>query len=140
YKLLEDYPEIIDGYSELLEKLDLLVNKKYEIYRLGVKLLSSEDIFNINVLINKGKEIHKKTLNLCNSFIKKYILKIKKIVGGNCKIINNIWDKLHNVLIKPFANVNYGYALTVHKGQGSGFGSVFIDLDDIIKNENIDEC
>ena len=42
-------------------------------------------------------------------------------------------------MIQPFANVNYGYAITCHKGQGSNFYNVFVDIEDIVKNNKEEE-
>ena len=42
-------------------------------------------------------------------------------------------------LKQRFANVNYSYALTIHKSQGSTFQNVFIDLPDAMRNRNVRE-
>jgi ATP-dependent exoDNAse (exonuclease V) alpha subunit len=49
-------------------------------------------------------------------------------------ITKKLWKDYHKNLVAPFANVNYGYAITCHKGQGSNFFNVFVDVDDIVKN------
>lgn len=38
-----------------------------------------------------------------------------------------------------FASVNYSYALTIHKAQGSTFQNVFVDLPDTMRNRNVRE-
>jgi hypothetical protein len=49
-------------------------------------------------------------------------------------IINALWKQWHLLLVAPFANVNYGYSISCHKGQGSNFYNVFVDVNDILQN------
>lgn len=42
-------------------------------------------------------------------------------------------------LKQRFASVNYSYALTIHKSQGSTFQNVFLDLPDAMRNRNARE-
>ncbi|MBZ8181122.1 ATP-dependent DNA helicase [Oscillatoria salina] len=48
------------------------------------------------------------------------------------------WEQFWKVK-KQFHQVNYTYALTVHKGQGSTFENVFVSLEDILRNPKIKE-
>jgi hypothetical protein len=52
------------------------------------------------------------------------------------KKINRIWKDWQTNVIDRFAQLNYGYAITVHKSQGSTFKNVFIDIMDIFENYN----
>ena len=52
------------------------------------------------------------------------------------KKINRIWKDWQENVIDRFAQLNYGYCITVHKSQGSTFKNVFIDIMDIFKNFN----
>lgn len=52
------------------------------------------------------------------------------------KKINRIWKDWQSQVIDRFAQLNYGYAITVHKSQGSTFMNVFIDIMDIFENKN----
>lgn len=45
-------------------------------------------------------------------------------------ILTDIVDANDNVLIKR--DLDYGFALTAHKSQGSTFGTTFVDVDDIV--------
>jgi hypothetical protein len=54
-------------------------------------------------------------------------------------IIKPLWKQWYKIFIDPFANVNYGYSITCHKGQGSNFYDVFVDLEDILKNKDTSE-
>jgi len=52
------------------------------------------------------------------------------------KKINRIWKDWQTNVIDRFAQLNYGYSITVHKSQGSTFKNVFIDIMDIFDNPN----
>ena len=49
--------------------------------------------------------------------------------------VRDFWAFYYSELIDKFADVTYGYAMTVHKSQGSTYERVFIDMKDII-NKN----
>ncbi len=49
-------------------------------------------------------------------------------------IIKPLWKQWNKIFIDSFAHVNYGYSITCHKAQGSGFNDVYVDLDDILLN------
>jgi len=53
--------------------------------------------------------------------------------------INKIWKMWTTSVIDIFAHLNYGYCITVHKSQGSTFLNSYIDVDDILSNNNKDE-
>ena len=64
----------------------------------------------------------------------------KKYDKNNIKtfIIKPLWNEYYNIINK-FANVNYGYSISCHKTQGSTYKNVYIDLENILKNQNISE-
>ena len=47
-----------------------------------------------------------------------------------------MWKYWNENVIDVFAQLNYGYCITVHKSQGSTFKNVFIDVYDIFNNNN----
>lgn len=49
------------------------------------------------------------------------------------------WQDFWLLKQQRFANLNYSYALTVHKSQGSTFQNVFVDLPNLMRNKNIRE-
>lgn len=53
--------------------------------------------------------------------------------------MSNLWSQYNEIFIGPFANLNYGYAITIHKSQGSTYENVFVDISDIFDNLNCDE-
>ncbi len=58
----------------------------------------------------------------------------------NIKIIKSLWSLMYELSILPFANITYGYCMTVHKSQASTFGYVFVDLTNIFLNLNNNEA
>lgn len=54
-------------------------------------------------------------------------------------IIKPLWKQWHTLIVSPFANVNYGYSISCHKGQGSNFYNVFVDVHDILQNNRESE-
>lgn len=55
------------------------------------------------------------------------------------KKLNKLYKEYQTKIIECFAELNYGYCITVHKSQGSTFKNVFIDINDILTNNNISE-
>lgn len=132
-----------------LEKINENIQRKYRCWKLSVQKTdsnTSSNIHNIYVLHKDEVEKHDKDIKLAYTIIKE--LKKTLIISHKDKIpdiehyiIKPLWKLLYDILIKPFANVNYGYAITCHKAQGSNFGDVFVDCNDILsRNSNIDEA
>jgi hypothetical protein len=97
----------------------------YVIHEIESKKYSDDKLF----VTNEIKLLHKE-LSI------KFRDKIKQI---ETHIIKPLWKNSHKIMMEPFANVNYGYAITCHKSQGSNFYNVFVDIDDIIKNDKCQE-
>ena len=55
------------------------------------------------------------------------------------KITSKMWETYHNKLIEPYAEISFGYSITVHKAQGSTFKIVLVDVGDISENSNTEE-
>lgn len=86
---------------------------------------------------------HSNKYNTLKSEISGYIIDFSRKMISTYKekqgqierlIINPLWKQWHVLLVAPFANVNYGYAISCHKGQGSNFYNVFVDVNDILRN------
>lgn len=52
----------------------------------------------------------------------------------NTNIIKPLVKDFYKYMDEPFALVNYGYAITCHRAQGSTYYNTFVDVDDILKN------
>lgn len=110
YNLVSLHPESEKKYNEINEEIEKLI----------VKLKSS-----CYELINKSKE--KDNMKKCES------------QSEVEKKINKLYKEYQSNIIDCFAQLNYGYCITVHKSQGSTFKNVFIDMNDILDNNNKNE-
>jgi hypothetical protein len=135
-----------------LEILKKLINKSntinYKIWKLriidDIKEVVKKD-YNIIVLHDSSIELYKKHMedisltikNIKELIDKKYYNQkiIKEVL--NEYVIKPIWNFVYENFIDLFADISYGYGITVHKSQGSGYDNVFVHLKDILnKNKN----
>lgn len=89
----------------------------------------NENKLNVNIMINNFIE------EIMRLIPKKNI--IAYIENDLSRMLWKQWNKLY---VSPFANVTYGYSITCHKGQGSSFHNVYVDLHDILQNKKITEA
>lgn len=132
-------------YKLFATDVNNIINADYTCWLLQVEKMNDEtnknSNFKINVMheseINKWKfdkdYVFNAVIKLRNDLYKKFPTK-KTTIEEN--VIKPIWREYHKNLSEPFADVNYGYAMTVHKSQGSNFYNVFVDIQDILKNNN----
>lgn len=120
---------------------DMGINKKPKKYLIYFVHPDSQDIYKnilskIEVIIMEIKEntIKKieKNKKLCN-------IKKCSLIFDIEKKVNKVYTEVQLHVIDCFANMNYGYCITVHKSQGSTFENVYIDMGDILKNKNEEE-
>lgn len=94
---------------------------------MGVRL----DFFKItdeyNTVWYQVKEHHQKELNA-----------ILADYRDHCKIVKNkeVWKRYYDLLNEFNADLKYRHAMTVHKAQGSQWDNVFVDIDNIRRNQN----
>ena len=60
----------------------------------------------------------------------------EKVIISISQILGHYYSHIYS---NVFSDVDYGYALTVHKSQGSTYGDVYIELDDMCKNFKMSE-
>ena len=157
YKLrksnIEESMKYIKNISNNLFEMNKLVNQ----FWLNTKN-ASQNMDN-NELI-KIISIHEKSESKYNQIIKdgtELLITLKELVYKNiskltidnlakCDYItevdskiNKIWKYWNENIVDTFAQLNYGYCITVHKSQGSTFKNVFIDIYDIFENNNKEE-
>ena len=153
--------ELNQKFRNKTKSINKLLDNQIDIFKLHVVRVSELKKENIKAIVEYEvlsihPEVYKKYCDINDTFDKK-MLKLKNICY---KIINKTNDdnmekatmqleveKKINRLYKewqvnvkdPFAEIHYGYAITVHKSQGSTFKNVFIDMSDILENNNISE-
>lgn len=65
--------------------------------------------------------------------VKSTFLEVKDTYSLAEDTVSAFWEFYYKQLRDVFADVTYGYAMTVHKSQGSTYQCVFIDMKDIIQ-------
>lgn len=141
-----------DHYKKTIELINKLTTRSYMCWKLLVHRLTDAEFeedkkenYTIYVIHENeyGKWIKEK------DFISDNIKRLRKTLISKFRektatietnIIKPLWREWHKNMIEPYANVNYGYAITCHKGQGSNFYNVFVDIDDILKNGKKEEA
>ena len=128
-------------YDMQIEKISNIDNEKKNEYKINSIHPESEKVFNkiieeFELIINKLKKDCYKIINDMN--------KVDNMTKSNFqaeveKKINKLYKDWQEKIIDIFAQLNYGYCITVHKSQGSTFKNVFIDISDILDNKNIEE-
>jgi hypothetical protein len=152
--LVKEKLKIVEFIDKNITFINTLIHKYYESLNHTNILFNTDDLINIysihvddekkynniieygNIILIKLKEkLHKKINNIKN------INNIEKCNYFSIveKKMNNLWRDWQMNVIDIFAQLNYGYCITVHKSQGSTFKNVFIDLFDIFENKNKEE-
>jgi hypothetical protein len=149
--IANNFVKVISGINKILTSTTLnvyymQVQKISELTNNGEK--PTYDILSIHhnseVNYNKLKEYFEDQMMKLKNSCYKMIEELKKITDMikleylNIveKKINRIWKDWQTNVMDRFAQLNYGYAITVHKSQGSTFKNVFIDIMDIFENHN----
>jgi len=134
-------------YVEIIKKIHEITQKSCPCWKLTVTRFGEHDEQNATTILVIHETQEKNLMNdkdmvancvktLRRMLITKFKDKVNQIDNA---VIKPFWRQWHKRYIEPFASVNYGYAITCHKGQGSNFYNVFVDIDDIGKNINFSE-
>jgi hypothetical protein len=140
---------IITKYNNLILDLNK-TNKTYNIWKIRVcKMVDSRMIddnnYEIKVVHDNSLDILEKDRIRCEELIRNFRNKSQKEYKEQFKtidkiIIRKLWRMYGDIFEDNFAKLANGYSLTVHKSQGSTFYNVYIDMNDIMKNINLDEA
>ena len=132
---------------QIISRINTLISRKrFGYWKLDVKKIG--DVQNTEHAIKVLRDFEVEDYNELKGEISGYISNFTKQMLIDFKdtskqierlVIKPLWKQWHNVFVIPFAHVNYGYSITCHKGQGSNFYNVFVDIDDISKNGNMNE-
>jgi len=128
--------DLINRFKALTTDVDFKVWKMYVDSPIAggmVYVPTKSEKARFDSLLNKIKEsIHN---------IKKHIIVNKeknKYSGKQTFVITKLWEYFYYSYIDIFADINYGYCITVHKSQGSTFDDVYIDSKNIMSFNNKD--
>jgi hypothetical protein len=136
-------------YKQTITDIHNMINKQYLCWKLYVQKISNDTeiiddtIYTLYVIHENSEKKMSSDKDVCSVYIKKLrtLLNNKYAQAEYIEkyIIKQLWKEWHKKFNEPYAHINYGYAITCHKGQGSNFYNVFVDVDDICKNNNIEE-
>lgn len=152
----------LKAYNKINPDLEMLetylndefcLNKKVECWVLRVIKLEDHDYkkdgidksMSIVVISDKDRAAFSKAKSTSNDMIRNFSSKLlnryktaqQQITRA---VIVPLWVQWRKIFDEPFANVNYGYSITTHKAQGSGFHNAYVDLNDILLNPKPDEA
>ena len=128
-----------DELSSLINNLKNKINNlSYKVYL--VTLIDSQEPGDIVRVIH---ETDKKKFDTDLKLISDQLLHIKSLLKRKKKdrlintIIKRLWEFYYYQIIDMFADISYGYCITVHKSQGSTYNNVFVDVSNIVQyNDN----
>jgi hypothetical protein len=118
---------------------ELSTNQVYNVWRMEIVSGKRSGVIFVPTTLDKQKiEIHIKQLKISILKIKDHLCKNSNISGRKIFIINRLWEYFYYSFIDIFADISYGYCITVHKSQGSTFDNVYVDSKNILSFKNKD--
>lgn len=114
-------------FNNLLSKLDKM-ETKYEVITMTVQPLNRYEEDDRPVIRTISQKDVKKHF-MASSTIKNHICNFN-VETGNETLTRNLWDIYYGKYQDPYAELDYGYSITVHKSQGSTFENVLINASD----------
>ncbi len=154
--------ELNDKFKKKIKSINELIGIELDAYKMKIKRIAdikssnegvaiSHEVFTIHPDSEKDfnliSEEFETAVNKLRKACHKIINDMKKIdnmtkcnyQGEVDKKINKLYRDWQSSVTDKFAQLNYGYSITVHKSQGSTFKNVFIDISDIFDNNNLEE-
>lgn len=131
---IKNYPVMTKIINDLKTKMENMIFKvwKVEIEEDTIMIVSDSSI-------KKYKEFCK--------YVENKLIDIKTIISKktdkfNYILLIRLWEFYYDNYIDCFADIDYGYCITVHKSQGSTYKNVFVDIMDIVNYNQQDtrEC
>ncbi len=149
---MENYAIIEDRFRKTVQLINRKTIRKYEVWKLYVHRLTDTiikdnipDVYSIYVV----KDISVDQLEEDRQFAAEKIRDLRNYYGGvfkdqinkiDIEIIKPLWREWNKAFCEPFADVNCGACITTHKSQSSTFYNVFVDANDILNNNNMNEA
>jgi hypothetical protein len=161
YKINNNLPvKINEKFKKCINNLNKLLDTEIDIYEMKIKKLSDikvdsmTEIYEIFSIHPDSTKVYNSVLEEFENYISQVKSKCYNIINElnntdnmkKCiyqseleKKINNLYKNWQDLVVDKFAQLNYGYSITVHKSQGSSFMNVFTDISDILSNNNQQE-
>ena len=146
-KIVEETEEFIVNGDEKLGKLitnfkTLTKDLDFRVWEMKVDSPTSEGMVYTPIKNEKARfELRLNKIKESIHGIKKHIVENSeknKFSGRQSYIIQRLWEYFYYSYVDIFADISYGYCITVHKSQGSTFDDVFIDSKNIMSFKNKD--
>jgi hypothetical protein len=140
-KNYKHYRALQGKYEKSIGELNSIHKLGYNCWKLNVQKVDDITVnYTINIILQTDIDIYKnniqKSIDLIKSLRQNLVIDHQKALSIDNSIIQPLWREQYKKLIEPFADVSYGYAITCHKAQGSNYKNVFVDFNDILKNQN----
>ena len=148
---LQNGRHILNKYLQTIQQLNSKTKRKYNVCDLSVNRCieyapntiptmyqlfaienSSKNDYNDDLLTSS--KLIKEFRNYCSKMYKQQLNRIDDL------LIRNLWKQRNKIFIYPFANISWGASISCHRSQGSTYDNVFVDINDIFKNPNLEEA
>lgn len=147
---IPNFNDVEEKYIQTIQLINKNTCRKYNVWNLFVQKMSDvgkntiPDVYNLFVIEDDSISILEKDKKYVSDKIKDLIKYYRIVHKDNFMtldygIIRLLWKETSEKLFEPFANVDFANSLSIHKSQASSFYNVFIDCDDVFKNNDIDE-
>lgn len=153
---LQNYKTYKEKYDLLVEELNTKFSREYTCWKLTVQKLNFDtdtdtdtnntgdklyDIYAIHELSAESYDADRTMVSEHIKNFRKYLIKkfSSKTDQIDKHIIKYLWKNFHKIYLEPYASLSYGYSITCHKSQGSSYYNVWVDIDDIWKNQRFIE-
>lgn len=149
---LKNFTVLENRFKNMVKNINMNTKRNYNIWKLYVNKLGDIILPNDNdtvYIIMVTEDSSEKVLNdeklYCANAIKKFRGTLLSEFRTQAKtidkiIIRQLWREWNKIFIEPFAKVSYGCSITTHKSQSSTYAIVFIDVDDILRNNSQNEA
>jgi len=122
------------AFNKLLTKLNKFP-KDFSVDIYEVIRPETQISFTIQVISRKDFNEYQKVLNNIREHLEYFYSTQQSDTHSN-----KLWKAFHENLKDPYAEISYGYSITIHKSQGSTFDSTMVDVSDIFDNPNVEEA
>jgi hypothetical protein len=145
YLKMKNYHKINADLEMLIKYMndELCKNKKVLTWLIKVHRLGEDPSKSMPIMVIDDRDLKefKRWKSTSNDMIRNFSNKLMNRYKTSQKsiersIIKPVWMQWRKIYDESFANVNYGYSITTHKAQGSGFQDAYVDLNDILQNPN----
>jgi ATP-dependent exoDNAse (exonuclease V) alpha subunit len=154
-------PELNEKFKKYYKKINETIQNELSVYEMKIQkiidIIECKDIIQEYTILNLHPESEKQYNTIIDT-IEQIVIKLKKVcydlinklkdndMMKKCELQSEVEKKINRLykeylanIVDCFAQLNYGYCITVHKSQGSTFKNVFIDMNDIFDNNNFNE-